>query len=213
MKLKNLLYSSWTLYFVVFIVFFNIVGHALNGNYMAILFFILVSFLTTFFSKNMIVVLVLGIVAANILVYGPKRMSVEGFANAKKAMADSGADSPSPFDVDDLDEKDDTAALSAKDFKLDKVDSSNNQEKLKQKMDEFNEVKKRIQTMKENLPKSVDKTNLNGEELDLLNSKFGEFLKLQENVLSNIGSLEKSIQSVDTLVKDIRTNVDKIQHK
>jgi hypothetical protein len=180
---------------------------------MAILFFILVSFLTTFFSKNMIVVLVLGIVAANILVYGPKRMSVEGFANAKKAMADSGADSPSPFDVDDLDEKDDTAALSAKDFKLDKVDSSNNQEKLKQKMDEFNEVKKRIQTMKENLPKSVDKTNLNGEELDLLNSKFGEFLKLQENVLSNIGSLEKSIQSVDTLVKDIRTNVDKIQHK
>lgn len=201
MKLKNLLYNSWVLYFIVFVVFFNIVGHALNGNYMIIIFFILISFITSFFSKNMIIILILGISIANILFYGPKPMSVEGF-NSKK---ENNAAEPSPFEEEDLDEKN---ILDLKNFKLDL--SGNNEEKLKQKMEEIKEVKDKINTMQKNLPKDLDKTSLKEDEINFLNDKFKEFLKIQESVLNNIGSLEQSIQSVDKVVKDIRANVDKM---
>ena len=208
MKLKNLLYSSWVLYFIVFVVFFNIVGHALNGNYMVILFFILISFLTSFFSKNMIIVLVLGISISNLLFYGPNRFTTENMHQIE-GFKSSGPDSPSPFDIDDLDEKEEKDA-DLKNFKLDKIDSSDNQEKLKKKIEEIKEVKNRMNDMNAKLPKSLDKSNLKEEEIGMLNKQFSDLLKFQEDVLKNVGNLEKSIQNVDSMVKDIRNNVDKI---
>jgi methyl-accepting chemotaxis protein len=213
MKLKNLLYNSWFLYFVVFVVFFNIVGHALNNNYMIIIFFILISFITSFFSKNMIVILVLGISFANILFYGPKQMNVEGYEN-KNSKNDKSKKGVATFNPDDLDEKEN---FNINDFDLSNLDlnklssdSSDNQDKLKDKMEEIKQVKDRIQNMKKNLPKDANNAKLKDEEVDFLNEKFTDFLKIQEDVLSNIGSLEKSIQKVDTIVKDIRSNMDKI---
>jgi hypothetical protein len=74
--------------------------------------FILVSFLTTFFSKNMISVLCIGVVVSNVLKYG-KEISVtndmnlkEGFENNEETLSDADGELEVDTLEEDLDKED-----------------------------------------------------------------------------------------------------------
>ena len=72
--------------------------------------FLLVGFLTSFFSKNMIVILCISIVVTNILKYGTKIRMNEGFENAPDDEADTNDDDDDGFenekkDTDSMDDK------------------------------------------------------------------------------------------------------------
>jgi hypothetical protein len=57
----------------------NLIGFATNGNLLSPVIFVLVGFLTTFFSKNMLVVLMVPLLITNILNYSDSNM--EGMDN------------------------------------------------------------------------------------------------------------------------------------
>ena len=63
--LMPLLQNKYVLYAVLIIAILNIIGYLAAKNMDAVLFFILVGLLTTYFSRNMIIVLVICIVATN----------------------------------------------------------------------------------------------------------------------------------------------------
>ena len=67
MQLSNLLKSKTVLYVVLFLAITNVVGYIYVQNFEAIVFFLAVAYLSTYFSKNMIVNLAVPMLATNII--------------------------------------------------------------------------------------------------------------------------------------------------
>ena len=90
------------LYVVAFLAFMNILGYLAKQNGEAVIFFLLVGFLTTYFSKNMIVVLITAMVATNL--FGISRITFI----RKEGMTNSDADSKTDDDTEDAQNDHDT---------------------------------------------------------------------------------------------------------
>lgn len=79
MNMDKILYSRAALYFIFAISLFQLFIFTSLGYYYSTTIFILVGFLTTYFSKNMLVVLTVALVVSTILTYGTKVRLNEGF--------------------------------------------------------------------------------------------------------------------------------------
>jgi hypothetical protein len=69
-KINDLLHNKILLYSVFIFSLLNLFVLANTGDYTYIAVFILIGFITTFFSKNMLVVLLLSLILTNVLKYG-----------------------------------------------------------------------------------------------------------------------------------------------
>jgi hypothetical protein len=84
---SSLLKSRSVLYFFVFLSIVNLYTLATSGAGLYAAIFILISFLTTFFSKNMIVVLCIGLVVTNILKQGIEIRVIHDGTSMKEGMS------------------------------------------------------------------------------------------------------------------------------
>lgn len=66
--LKSLLKDKYVLYIVLFFAVTNLFGYLMMRNFDAVMFFLVVGFLSSYFSKNMIIVLLIAILSTNFLV-------------------------------------------------------------------------------------------------------------------------------------------------
>ena len=66
----KLLENKYVLYFVLFLAVSNLLGYMVVGNMNAVILFILIGGLMTFFSKNMIIVLSVPLVLTSVLLVG-----------------------------------------------------------------------------------------------------------------------------------------------
>ena len=71
-KSKYLLTNKYVLIFVFIVSIGNIIQHGTEGDYTAIAIILLVGLITSFFSKNMMVIMIIAISVANILKFGTK---------------------------------------------------------------------------------------------------------------------------------------------
>ena len=67
-KLKSILKDKNVLYIVFFLALVNLFGYLLAGNLDAVIFFLILGYLTSYFSKNMIVVMLAAIILTNLFV-------------------------------------------------------------------------------------------------------------------------------------------------
>jgi hypothetical protein len=112
MDFSKLLESRIVLYFFVFVSAVNLYTNAVTGDGMYSAIFILVAFLTSFFSKNMIAILCIGVVVSNVLKYGREISVQEGFdrvndVNRKEGFEDKEekiSDTDGELEVDTLEE-------------------------------------------------------------------------------------------------------------
>jgi len=89
------------LYIMLVIAVVNVVGYLMMGNFEAVVFFAIVAYLSTFFTKNMVIVFLVSILATNFLMvskvnYFSRMSGVEGMqnkddANAKQHHSDANA--------------------------------------------------------------------------------------------------------------------------
>jgi len=100
MDFSKLLESRVILYLFVIISAVNLYTNAVTGRSMYSVIFILVAFLTSFFSKNMIAILCIGVVVSNVLKYGKEISVQEGFENGEEILSDA----ESELEVDTLEE-------------------------------------------------------------------------------------------------------------
>lgn len=80
---SKMLENKYVLYFVLFLTIVNLLGYLLLGNFNAIIFFILAAFLTSNFSRNMIVVLSIPLILTSVFMVG--KVVKEGFATRAAA--------------------------------------------------------------------------------------------------------------------------------
>uniref|UniRef100_A0A6C0KJB7 Uncharacterized protein n=1 Tax=viral metagenome TaxID=1070528 RepID=A0A6C0KJB7_9ZZZZ len=74
----GLLYNKWVLYAAFLVSLLNLLVWLVAGDIMNAIVFLLIGFLTSFFSKNMVVVLVFALVVSNVLKFGLS-IGQEGF--------------------------------------------------------------------------------------------------------------------------------------
>ena len=79
-NLSKILENKYVLYFVFILAIINLFGYMVTGNINSIVFFVLVAFLTRYFSKNMIIILTIPLVLTSVLMVGKKVK--ESFENA-----------------------------------------------------------------------------------------------------------------------------------
>ena len=111
MNVKSLLKDKNVLYVVLFLAVTNLFGYLLLQNFDAIVFFLVVGFLTSYFSKNMIVVMLVAMISTNFLV-GTKQIGIvtEGMSgdSGQKNTKDTkkGKKENTGNDVNDVDDED-----------------------------------------------------------------------------------------------------------
>jgi hypothetical protein len=180
---KGILYNRWVLYFVVVVTFFNLVTHALHGNLVTPLLFVLVALVTSFFSKNMIIILVMGIGFANLLTYQTRRnpWSDEVGTEGKEGMTDGGDEAESG----------------------DGAEGTEQAPKTSVDLDVENPLGKPLPNKKQYKDRK--------QEFDFIRKKYGELVKIQDELMKNVGSLEGSMANMDHLVSDVKKNLDSIK--
>ena len=95
---SKLLTNKYFLYFMVFLAATNVLGYLVTNKVNAVIFFALVSLLTYQFSKNMAVILLVGIIATNFLM--ANRRMREGLENQT---TDSSSTTPALSKIEDKD--------------------------------------------------------------------------------------------------------------
>jgi hypothetical protein len=80
---KSLLYNKYVLYTSFAICLINLLIWIFSGEFIHVAIFLLVGYLTTYFSKNMIVILVLALVVSNVFKSG-SNIVLEGMTDDKK---------------------------------------------------------------------------------------------------------------------------------
>lgn len=87
---KKMMEDKNVLYIVAFLAFINILGYLAKQNGQAVIFFLIVGFLTTYFSKNMIVVLLTAMLATSLFTMSRFTMVVkEGMENEESDDSDN----------------------------------------------------------------------------------------------------------------------------
>ena len=79
---ENILHNKYILYFIFILSFGNFFIEMMNGDMYFVTIYIIIGFLTSFFNKNMIVILSISVIFANILKYG-RASTLEGFDGEK----------------------------------------------------------------------------------------------------------------------------------
>ena len=120
-KMGKVLNDKNVLYIVFILAILNILGYLLAKNTESIAFFLIVAFLTTYFSKNMIVVLLVAMVSTSI--FTSTRMSF-----GKLGMSKEGMENKEEEDNDDADKKSDVDKKSDTDKKSDDKDKKDQKE-------------------------------------------------------------------------------------
>lgn len=82
-----IIHNKYILYIILFIALVDLHYLTVSGDFVSISIFILIGFLTTFFSKNMLVILFIAVTVTNILKYGSK-IRQEGFEEGAKSKSD-----------------------------------------------------------------------------------------------------------------------------
>jgi hypothetical protein len=217
-KMGKVLNDKNVLYIVFILAILNILGYLLAKNTEAIAFFLIVGFLTTYFSKNMIVVLLVAMISTSIFTstrmsFGKIGMSKEGMENKeKKSDDDSKKDDTSKDEKDKDDKKDNVdhkegfekkptiAKKSTSDKKKDSKDEVDGAEEPKKtnKSDVFVSQAENLENAYKNLEGMIGKDGING-----LTSQTETLLKNQTQLLNNIKGMEPFIASAENLMNKL----------
>jgi hypothetical protein len=100
-SLKNLLQNKIVLYVVLFFSITSMFSYLMAQNYLPVLFFVTIAFLTNYFSKNMIVVLGLAVLSTNMLTSTTNILSRKGFREGLEGNDDGDDNGDDNEDVDE----------------------------------------------------------------------------------------------------------------
>jgi hypothetical protein len=196
---KNILHNKYLLYVIFFISMGNFFIELMKGDMYFVAIYILIGVLTTFFNKNMIVVLSLAAIFANILKYG-RASTYEGFNdNAEEGEEHDlekalGADTSHDGEIiDEIVEGKESKKKHKKEKKhhLNEVDSDDD-ESVQEK--EENKKKKKKEGLKQYSDQDLDAMDY---------EKTEKLLKNQNQILKNMKEYKPFLDTIQGLAKNI----------
>jgi len=174
---NSLLYNRWVLYFVFIITLFQLYTFSVAGKLQNIAVFLLVAFLTSFFSKNMTVIMVIALVFSELLSIGLKNSRFEGMTEGETGMMEN-----KKTETPDATAEQAKPAVEEKANENKKEDSK---EKEKEKEKEKNKDKKPT-----------------AEEVDQLQK---ELMKNQDKIIQGFQEIEPFMMQAEGLVQKMNT--------
>lgn len=102
--------NKYVLYVVLFLAVTNVLGYLAVGNFNSVIFFILLAFLTQYFSKNMTVILLTAMVGTSVL-YVTHNFGLKVQEGLKNRRTKGGAKQAAMNDVNKSDEADDSPKI------------------------------------------------------------------------------------------------------
>jgi len=206
-KLDKLLNNKNVLYAVFVIAILNLLGYLMMQNTEAVVFFLIVGFLTTYFSKNMTVVLIVAMVATSIfastrityikegMASKNKKSKTQAEGNSEKAQEEENKKDEGGEDEDEDEELgSDDSHLYEKEENDDKMDSVSEGMRTKNKVD----YASTIEDAYAKLQNSVGKEGIQG-----LTKQTGDLLKQQKDLMDNIKGMEPFIQTAESFMKNL----------
>jgi hypothetical protein len=191
-KMDKLLNDKNVLYVVFVVAILNILGYLLVQNIDAVAFFLIVGFLSTYFSKNMIVVLIIAIVSTSIF-NSTRGRYVEGMSTRR---------SDNNKKLQEADKKEDTrkktlnkdAVAEDKEVEPEGMTNVTNKAKKPNKLDYAGTLEKAY----ENLQNTVGKGGIEG-----LTSQTKTLLDQQKNLMDNIKGMEPFLQTAESFMNKL----------
>ena len=204
---KNLLNDKNVLYVVFILAILNILGYLLVQNLEAVAFFLIVGFLTTYFSKNMIIVLMVSIVATSLFtstrprvregMSSKKGKDVASNKDKKKTKDNTNNDNVSTDDESDDNDNNDDVVDENNDDDVKPTESSTSVSSGKKKQ-HFVSHADNLQNAFTQLNKTVGKEGIEG-----LTGQTGKLLKQQEALMKNIEGMEPFLKTAESFMKKI----------
>ena len=190
-NLNPILHNRIILYFISILALFDMFYFLNSNDVLSFSILILVGFLTSFFSKNMIVILVIALCVTHILKYGTSSYISEGFENDNIDDLDLDLDS----DSKNMDSKNmDSKKMDSKNMDSEKMDSENMDSK---KMDSKKMDSKKMDS------KKIDE-GFNGKEkieYSELKKQYSEFEDIQNKIVKNLTDIEPALQKAEEFIK------------
>jgi hypothetical protein len=152
----KILHNRFVLYFVLFLALADLLFLAMGREFVSVSIFILSGFVTSFFSKNMMVVMCVAMVVTNILKYGTDIRIQEGLKEGADT-TDKATDADKATDVDKAKDVADTkVVVDEKDEKADADKKTTAGDITPEQVEKFKENMEKLQAY-EPLFKSMDK--------------------------------------------------------
>jgi len=191
---KGALHNKYVLYFVFIVALFNLLREAVNQDYLYCVLFILIGFVTAFFNKNMIVILVITL-ALSAIIRAVLRGSgiAEGFqegATGEKDDVSAGA-------------KDSTSAGAKDSTSAGANDASNNPI---QTNSSATLESKSGSSLVGGAEKPLDKAKL----IDNIKTDAVELMSVQNSIISGFQTIEPSMERAEQLIESIQTTAKTI---
>jgi hypothetical protein len=200
-KVDKLLNDKNVLYVVFAVAILNLMGYLLVQNTEAIVFFLIVGFLSTYFSKNMIIVLIIAMVSTSIFTSTRGRYVKEGMRTNREApKKDADKKEAKMAKKSDKDKKASTmmVADSEKDEEDDEENEpeamSNNSNTKKPRLDYAGNLAEAYNNLQKTIGKGGIKA-LTGQTETLLNQ--------QKNLMDNIKGMEPFIKTAESFMSKL----------
>ena len=188
-SVNAMLKNKIVLYIVFFIAVSNVFGYLMINEVDAIMLFFLVGFLTSYFSKNMIIVMATAIIATNTFI-GSKKVSGRSLLEGMKGKHDKGDDDKNDEEKDDKnddknDEEKDESFSSLKPLAPLSIDKS----------DTGLDYTGSLEAAYDNLDKL-----LSSDALSKMSKDTQTLAEKQNKLMGNIGKLAPMIQSAQDMI-------------
>ncbi len=203
MKLKSLMKNKTFLYFVLFIAVVNAFGYLMMREFEAVMLFVLVGFLTTYFSNNMIIVLLTAIVVTNL--FASSRLTIkfkEGMEGHKDKKEGEGEEEKEK----DEEEKEGLVPLQPADYppngKKSKIDSAGTLEAAYDHLDKLleSDAINKMSDETQKLANQQDKLMKNIDRLEPM-------LSSAEGMIQKLGILGKNNENTKKKIEDITSKL------
>jgi hypothetical protein len=194
-----LLHNCYVMYFVLFLAVADLLVLSVGREYFFILIFLLVGYLTSFFSKNMMVILVVAIVATNVLRSGSGIRLSEGLENAEE-------DKEKPVESLENAEED-------KEKPVETLENAEEEDKEKHVENLENEKPKTTESfdLKAKTATSLSSSPIEG--LDVLGDQTAQLISTQKKLMENMKTLEPMLTQAEKFMSQFDNIESKVSGK
>lgn len=212
--MRGLLYNRYVLYFIFLIALTNFLylGYIRDDRSIAI--FVLIGILTSFFNKNMVIVLSSAMIVTNVLKYGCSHSYKEGLSDDKEEDTETTADDmkkeKKSKDKKSKDEEEEEEPKDKKKNKKPKVEEEEDDSKKKNIKEDFGQDEKVVYTSVEDKANDEEKMILAQEKLLKKMNKYKPLLDTIQGITKNIAIVKGFTNSANSLEDD---TIDKLVKK
>jgi len=183
-KTDKILNDKNVLYVVLVLAILNLLGYLLVQNTEAVVFFLIVGYLTTYFSKNMIIVLIVSMISTSLFTATRKSANVsEGMSGQRQEVKDK-VNSKAQ-------EKKQSAQIDNSDEEQDDVEETATASHGKNRVD----LAGTLSEAYDNLQKTVGKDGIKG-----LNAQSGALLENQKQLMDSIETMQPFLETAQSFM-------------